>query len=263
MTYDPGIDVVVTNYRTPDDLGDFLRSYDDWAPDACSLSIINVCSTERDQEVASRAGALVYDTAENIGYARACNFGADLGSREVIAFFNADIVLTEGALAACHDALMSHDDWGVLGPYQHDGSHKTIHAGIFGTRRAPAHRGFAAPVGPSWYDVRDDAVTVAGSAYFIKRALWDELTSCELYQKAAPGATGAFLPTQLYYEETYCSYHATEHGYKVVYFGAAQIVHKWDQAVRKNNCRDWATKTFLESRTIFRDACDIHGIDHD
>lgn len=266
----PGIDVIVVNYRTPIDFQLFIESYLAWGrslnmadPDT-HLWMVNVDPDENSDAIAYEylrnipQSTYIY-TTENIGYARSVNQVAALGKRDCIAIFNADTMLSPQALQNCYEALMENEDWGILGPGQTSdlAGEKTTHAGIFGTLDAPQHRGWQKPWSAEYEDVRE-AVTVSGSAYFVKRAVWDELTDCPLYRGYKAG--GAFLPTQHYYEETFCSYHAQAHDWKVIYYGKAQMIHRWHQASPVGGPADQQMKA---SRELFREACDVHGIQHD
>lgn len=259
-----GVDVVIVNYRTPDDFEECLRSLADNPPVvAHRVHLVNVCPTIEDHRVADvwAAKLPVWSVCEymtNVGYARAVNHAASRAHRQVIAAFNADIVFTAGAVDACYQALMAHDDWGVLGPRQIDDHGRFTHAGIFGTHAAPKHRGWHEPDSGQYRDVAE-AITVSGSAYFAKRTMWEELTRCPIYQSVAR-ADGAFLPTQHYYEETACSYHAHAHGWKVIYYGAATVVHKWHRASPVGGPAD---RHMPESRELFRRFCDAHNIPRD
>lgn len=263
MRFLTGIDAVVVNYRTPADLERFCASFPTDA--SAGLVIVNVCPGPDDLAVArrwqGRLGASLVSFADNVGYARAVNRAATLGRREVLAIFNADIVLTPGALHACHRALMDQPGWGVLGPRQVDDRGRFTHAGIFGTGDAPKHRGWHEADRGQYRDVVP-AVTVSGAAYFIRRDTWDELTRCPTYRNHID-AEGAFLPTVFYFEETFCSYHAAAHGWEVVYFGEATVTHTWHAAVRATASEDWAARQWVESRAMFRAACDAHGIARD
>lgn len=260
----PGADIVVVNYRTPRDLAAFCESYLEHRPGIpASLTIVNVDPTDEDEVVAGEwAGtldAVVISFPTNVGYAHACNTAAVQGRHPVIALFNADIELTEGSIDACVGALLARPDWGVLGPRQvNRRGGRIVHGGIFGTRAAPDVRGWLLADRESYHDVRDDAVSVTGSAYFIKRSLWDDLTACEVYQRVAPGAEGAFLPTQHYYEETWCSYHAQAHGHRCVYFGPVSIVHRWHKASPHGSYVD--RHVMPKSKAMFRAACAAHEI---
>lgn len=251
------LDLVVVNYHTPGDLAAFLASLDRHPPTvAATLTVVDVETPEAPDEFDWAGGtARRLTAADNIGYARACNRAAAGGTGDVLAFFNADVEVTAGALDFCHAALVA-DDWAALGPCQVDTRNRIRHAGIFGTNSAPVHRGWNEIHRNQYCDVRD-AVTISGSAYFIKRSVWTELTNCPLYRDIAPDAVGAFLPTPHYYEETFCSYHAREHGHRVVYYGPVTMIHKWHQA---STVGGWAETQMPISRELFRKACAHHNI---
>lgn len=263
-----GIDCIVVNYQTPLDLMEFLASFEQFRPEqAHQLHVCNVAPLTADNETLHNAWVSTeyicpHSWERNVGYARAVNHAAQCHAGpglqfDIIAIFNADVLVTESALDICADQLRD-SDWGALGPRQVDLRGRITSAGIFGTFEAPAHRGWQKP-DRDFNDVLP-AVTVSGSAYFIKRSVWEELTWCPQYRQAAPDAEGAFLPTPHYYEETYCSYHAQAHGYPVMYYGPVRMIHKWHKA---STVGGWAERQFPISQDIFRRACDIHGIPHD
>lgn len=260
-----GIDVVVVNYRTPGDLKEFCDSYQEYKMKDSRLFICNVDPLFEDEHVANDAfmspgPVTVENTSQNIGYARATNLMASYGTGDTIAIFNADTVLTRDLLHTCTAALHCESDYGIVGPRQYDERGRITSAGIFGTLVSPKHRGWMEHDTGQYNDWSDQCVTVSGSAYFIKRHVWQELTDCPLYQRVAPDALGAFLPTEHYYEETWCSYHAQFHGYKVVYFGAVGMMHKWHRASTLGGV---AERHMPKSQEYFRHACDEHGIPHD
>lgn len=266
----PGIDVVITNYRTPRDLEELLQSFDKFAP-TCpwDLWIANVDPRPEDSAVArmwaERLGEHVHvvEYGWNCGLAHTVNNASSQGRRETFVALNADVVLAEGALDECHAALHAHPEWGVLGPRQVDGHGRITHAGIFGTLDKPQHRGWRERDSGQYSDVLENAVSVSGSAFFVKRVVWDELTTCPRYRAFIGNTAGAFLPVVLYYEETWCSVHAISHGHRVVFFGSTTIVHKWHQAVRAAGVEQWATSVMKESHDLYRQACVSHGIPHD
>lgn len=260
MTYKPGIAVVVVNWQTPDDLRRCLQSYEDYRCIESDLIVVNNEPTTDDLQVASDFPAYHIVNKENVGYARAVNAGVKASNREMVAILNADTELRPGVLYDCWQALVNNPSWGVLGPRQLDRKGRVTHGGIFGTLNDPAWRVWLGQDDPEYGDVRP-AVTVMGSAYFARRRMWDELTACHIYQKAAPGAEGAFLPTKLFFEETYCSYHAKVHGWEVIYYGRATMIHDWHNAISKPN--SLGDHQFHVSQELFRKACDLHGIPHD
>jgi hypothetical protein len=271
MEYQQGIDAVVVNYRTSRDLEEFLSSWEKRpATVPWDLWIVNIEPTSEDRAVAKmwaeRLGehAHVVEYGWNAGYAHAVNNASTQGHRETFVAFNADIILSDGALDDCHYALQQHDEWGVLGPRQVNSQGRITHAGIFGTLEKPEHRGWRRPAGDNIYtDVVESAISVSGSAYFVKREVWDQLRDCPKYRELIPTTAGAFLPTVLFYEESWCSVHALAHGYRVVYYGPVTIVHEWHQAIKAAGVENWATRVMKESHELFRTACDSHGIPHD
>lgn len=258
----PGIDIVVVNYHTPDLLRRFLHSLVKNQPSVpWSVVIVNVDPFEADERAAWDF-PLPFDYTqfgENVGYARAVNYGATFGDRETIAIFNADTRLLDTVATDCHNALQSHEDWAVLGPRQIDNEGRITHGGFFPNTGSPGHyeRGFHHQNSNLFADIRDDATTVSGAAYFVKRTVWNELTDCPIYHKTSPEAIGAFLPTPHYFEETWCSYHARSHGHKVVYYGTAVMIHQWHKASPRGGHADQHVPT---SREMFREACNDHGI---
>lgn len=260
------IDVIVVNYRTPDDLQGFMDSYDKYSGRISSTCyIVNVDPTEQDDKLAhyfveSALNPVVYvKHEENVGYARAVNSAAKLGTAPIIAIFNADVRFTERSLDEMYQAFIVNGSWGIAGPRQIDDRGRITHAGIIGTLKNPKHRGWREPNSEKFGDIRE-VVSVSGSAYFIRRKIWDELTACPLYREFCPEAEGAFLPTPHYYEETFCSYHAQAHEHLVMYYGPVTMVHRWHKA---SPLGGQAEKLMPESRKLFRAACDHHGIPHD
>ena len=157
---------------------------------------------------------------------------------------------------SCLDLLDSNDDIAVVGPLQYNAEGRITHAGIFGTNDKPMHRAWLSRDKSSHRYIAD-CVSVSGSAYFTKRVVWDEMTRCPMYREAAPDAEGAFLPTRLYHEETFYSYHVREHGYRVMYNGEAEMIHHHDSS--PNPERDIKIK---ESKEQFVAACQVHGMVH-
>lgn len=263
-----GLTSIVTNYRTPQDLEEFLASFAAYpALDQARLVVVNVEPGPADLAVVERwreripdMGAISF--ADNVGYARACNRAASIDPNgDVLAFFNADVVLRPDALTECYEAIQENRHWGALGPRQVDQHNRITASGVYGPPTQPA---FAA-----WLDqdqgqcsaVRDDALTVSGSAYFIRRSVWELMTACPAYQAADPGSEGGFLQTPHYWEETFLSGHLRFHGYKIGFLGSTVIVHKWHRASPHGGLG--ADRHMSASRAIYRAACDAHQMAHE
>ena len=254
------LDSICVNYRTPKDFQGFVNS---WLEDPVGKLILIDVDPLEGQEIPvgvnDHPDISYVPFHWNCGYSGAINWGAAMGDNPILAAFNADVILKPGALKECAMILKESPSWGVLGPHQVDEAGLVTHAGIFGTNEAPQFRTFHTPDKPMYHDVQE-AVTVSGSAYFVKREVWDILTVCPIYRAAYPDVGGAFLPTPHYYEETFCSYHARAHGYKVIYYGLVSVIHKWHQA---SPVGGWAEKQLPISQKMFREMCDLHNIPRD
>lgn len=257
-----GVDLVVVSWKSPTDLRGFLNAYvDAHIGFSNSLWVVLNEYDEEDVDVVSQYPfARIVLNSENEGYARAVNAGVKQGDRAVIGIFNADTRILPGVVEKCHQELLSHDEWGVLGPRTVDDEGRLTFAGVTGSSVTPQLRHWKEADRGQADDILEDGPTVLGAAYFIKRNVWDELTQCPDYRKVAPDVEGAFLPTPHYYEETYCSYHARHHGYKCVYYGPMHMIHRWHKA---SPVGGFADALFEVSRKQFRAACDAHGMDHD
>jgi GT2 family glycosyltransferase len=259
------VDVVVVNFHTPGDLEYFVRSIKD--EQFASITIANNSPTQADRITSTRLGGevelTIIDHQQNLGYARAVNHAAAELTAPILAIFNADVVVEPGSIQKMIDFMDAHPEVGIAGPKQVDDKNRITHGGIIGTNRRPRHRAWHARDHAQCNDILTDVVSVSGSAYFVRRECWDELTDCHTYQESCLAhtghrATGAFLPTQHYYEETFCSVHARAHGWKVAYNGKAKMVHLWHRSSPLG--RTGAEQHLEASRTFYRKACDDHGI---
>lgn len=264
----PDVDVIVVNFHTPEDLETFCQSLDEQTG-VSSITIVNNEPRFMDRSVANslakELGARVLTNEENVGYARAVNAAAVGLTAPILAIFNSDVRLMTSSITAMADFLDAHDEVGIAGPKQVDSKGRITHGGIVGTNRRPVHRSWHRRDTGQCDDVLTNVVTVSGSAYFVKRACWDELTACPIYQGSAKKMrgvvpTGAFLPTPLYYEETFCSVHAVAHGWKNAYNGKVKMIHEW-----QGSSKDHAvlSKYVAKSRQMYRQACADHGIIHE
>lgn len=202
---------------------------------------------------------------ENIGYSAAVNMMASKSNSEIIGILNGDVWMKTEDCLKIEEIFNSNPDIHILGPKQRDENGNITHAGIIGTNTAPRHRGWREydPEDKLYRD-RIECVTVSGSAYFIRRDVWNDLTNNKKYREIYPDAIGAFLPTPHYYEETWCSYFARHLGYNVVYDGSVSIGHSWHASTpRPGEGISRADQYFPISREIFRKACDHIGIERD
>jgi cellulose synthase/poly-beta-1,6-N-acetylglucosamine synthase-like glycosyltransferase len=259
-------DVVVCNYRTPKDLSNFGKSLID-QPGLGDIVIVNNAPNEQDRltakKIAQECGGTVVNNKANLGYSRSLNaVAADL-TNNVLALFNADVVTSPGSILEMEDFIESHPKVGIAGPKQTDQNDKIVHGGIIGTNKIPRHRGWQRYDRGQYNDTIIGTVTVSGSAFFVRRTCWEELTDCETYQESCEVLTGgralgALLPTRHYYEETYCCVHADHHGWKNAYVGRIKMTHLWHRASPHGSAG--ADRHIGASRETYRAACDYHGI---
>lgn len=250
------VDIVVVNYHTDELLKDFVDSVYANSFPGCTLVIIDVERQMLGKPAWLDPSSTYMVTPTNVGYGRACNLGALVGTNDVILFANADTRLTE-RFEECYHALKMWDDWAVLGPRQVNDSFQIKSAGIVGTERSISPRGFD-QIDVGQFSFIDDTVkSVSGSLYFIKRSVWEQMEACSLYKQAAPYAVGAFLETPHYFEETFLSYHVRAHGFKIVYYGPVQMIHHWHAASPHGG---WADQQFWVSQQMMREACAAHNI---
>lgn len=260
----PGIDLVVVNYKTHRELTGFLHSLEQHPPSRpWHLSIVNVAPDDIDKRVGEKwrhryggcAQHLVF--VENVGYNHAANYGGSHGRHEVVAVFNADVELSEGALDTVADELLANPDWAIAGPRQVDDAHRLTAAGVFGTLAAPRHRDWHRPDTGQATDVRGDAVYVAGAAMFFRRAVWDELTACPIHQEQFPESCGPLGSMHHYYGDTAAAYEAHSHGYRCGYVGTATIKHRWHSASPLGGLGE---QSLGHDRALFRRFCAAHGV---
>jgi len=261
---------VVVNYHTPDDLHRFVNSWLMQDLEETELFIVDVQPTDTEsRETSDWLGPMMqlyniqyWPMDYNCGYSGGCNFAGNLATGNVLAFFNADTVLHHDTLGKCYHALTENEGWGILGPLQYDSQGRVTAGGIFGPNAHPKHRGWRARDVSPFRDVRDDATTVAGSAFFITREAWEACANDPEFKSLFPAAQGgAFLPTPHYYEETWLSYFARSKGFKCVYYGEAEMIHEWHKASSVGGKTEKEYKP--KSQQMFRRACDHFGIERD
>lgn len=259
------VDLCVVNFNTAQKVQRLVETLAADDNDSWNLYIADNGSTDgsismlRLLEAKYPITAVVYNA--NIGYARACNQLAAMGDSEYLGLLNADVWMTSQDVSGVIQSFGQFPEAHIIGPKQRDELGHITHAGIFGSNTAPQHRGWKQPDrNDTLYRDFLPAVTVSGSAYFVRRATWDALTACEVFREIDPEAQGAFLTTPHYYEETWCSYHARAHGYGVYYDGTVSMGHSWHASSAVGGAAD---RQFVVSQQIFRNACDHHGISRD
>jgi hypothetical protein len=104
--------------------------------------------------------------------------------------------------------------------------------------------------------------TVSGSIYYTRRSVWDEVLNYQPYRALYPDLVGAFLPTPMYFEETFYSQIVQFLGYDVWYDGTVNTAgHTWNASTGSHDQR--LRSLFAESRKMYIDTCDALGIPHE
>ena len=254
------IDLVVVNYKTYGLIDEFLKSWRKFKPTIDSRVILIDNDTKGSElyKLDTR-DVNVYPFKENLGYAGGCNFGASLGDSEYIAFLNSDTrFVNDECVDKCVQFLEDNSDVAVVGPLQYSSQGIVTHGGIFGTHDKPKMRGFKSTNASKFKDIQD-AVTVSGSAFFLRRSIWDEMQECPVYRHNFPDHSGGFPPFPHFYEETLYCYHVHAHGYRCVYLGEAEMIHEWHKSSEVGS----QTENYKIGQSKFRLFCDDHGIRHD
>ena len=120
------------------------------------------------------------------------------------------------------------------------------------------HRGWGQydPLDEGFKDVVACA-TVSGSIYYVRRTAWNEMYLDDTFQFLFPSVQGAFLPTPLYFEETFCSMHAQAKNWTVLYDGTVKTAgHSW----HASNPVGSNVHYFEISKDIYRQTCQMMGI---
>lgn len=258
------IDIICVNHNTAPLLQRFLNTLLQSDQNTWDLLISDNGSTDGSVEYLKAqtelpAKYIAYNP--NVGYAHACNQLAYMGKNEIIGLFNADIWFEPNHIPELLNVFRDNPNVAILGPKQRNENGQIVHAGIFGSLEDPKHRGWREhDPNDMLYKDFQQCVTVSGSAYLIRRSVWEELTACEIFRSGFR-SQGAFLPTMHYYEETWCSYHAHAHDYQVWYDGRLKSLgHTWHASSQLGAAPD---QQMRESQRVFRAACDLHQIAHD
>lgn len=271
------IDLCVVSFNTQSKLQRLIDTvYSDAADDRGWRLLVadNGSGDDSPQYIKSESRIDDYRLNENIGYARACNQLASIGDGDIVGLLNSDVWFTSSDVHAIQRSFDIHPEMSIMGPKQRDEEGRITHAGITGTNDKPQHRGWHVS-DPDDVLFRDFAemVTVSGSAFFVRRSVWETLSrDCDYTMWLMDLAdmnliprnyepVGAFLPTPHYYEESWCAYFARSQGYKAYYDGSVSIGHSWHASHDKGSVAD--TTHFKISQNLFRMSCDKFGIQHE
>jgi GT2 family glycosyltransferase len=199
--------------------------------------------------------------SDNLGYARAANLGASLGSAPYIAILNSDVEFVNSqCVDRCVCFLDNNPKVGIVGPMQYRrsrrGGFEITHAGIFGPPFKRIDRGWMSNK-LDHYRTDDRCEMVSGSAMFIRREAWNQVMNDAVFRSHWPHALGALPEHFLYYEDTTLCYAMPKFGWQVYYLGTegAEMIHQWNQTIGRN------MKALGASKAMFIDLMTDWGID--
>jgi cellulose synthase/poly-beta-1,6-N-acetylglucosamine synthase-like glycosyltransferase len=263
-----GVDIIVVNRQTPDDLLRCLTSINEHPPARdFTVTVVQVQPADIDMTVAIPFMSLEHwheqIWEENVGYNIACNHAGAHGALSTIVFMNADTWVHPDTFDGLVEGFSRYPDCGVSGPLQRDGQGSVTAGGIFGTDAAPRHRAWKRVVlgpndAPELFK-NEPCLFVAGSILAMQRAVFDELTACSLYQDLVPGANGPWAEMAHFYGDTWVSVHARAHGRSTFFLGAVQAGHQWHTS---SAIGGYGEQHHDDDHEMFRKLCDHHGLDH-
>ena len=150
---------------------------------------------------------------DNLGFARACNRGAEAARGDLLLFLNNDTVVRPGWLAALVAAADSDPQVGVVGArLLYPGGERVQHAGLELRHGVPEHAGRNLPWDDPTVTRSRDLDMVTGACMLVRRQLFDEL--------------GGFDPEFVNgVEDVDLCLRGRDRGYRVVYCADSIIEH--------------------------------------
>jgi glycosyltransferase involved in cell wall biosynthesis len=265
------VDLLVCNYNTKDKLKRLLDTlHSDHEDDVWNLYVADNGSQDGSYEwlesVREDYDIKAIFKNPNVGYGAAINGMAALSGSDLVCALNGDTWFSTKDIIRSVQTFADYPEQAIMGPKQMDEQARIRHGGIVGENTNLTQRGWG-EYDPNniLYKYREEVPTISGSIYFSRRSVWEEMAKCSVYANEILGKenyTQALLGNvHHFYEETWLSYHARHHGYKIFYDGTITMGHSW--AASTGGPQPILREYFLESQKEFRRACQIHGIEHD
>jgi len=261
------------NYNTKKLLERLLDTlHSDYEPGVWNIYISDNASTDGTREWLTenfhKYNLKYFGFNENIGYSAAINNLVALSkagsNSEFLCAVNADTWFTTSHVKQVIESFHKTPNAAVIGVKQMDENKLIRHGGIFwdGVKN-PIHRGWSMkdPFDASYKD-RVPCWTVSGSIYYMRRNVWDEVAEYEPFKTLYPNLRGAWLPTPMYFEETFYSQLVQHLGYEVWYDGTVDTAgHTWNASTGSHN--EKLQNLFQTSRQMYIQTCEALGIPHE
>jgi GT2 family glycosyltransferase len=176
----------------------------------------------------------VVRSARNLGFAGACNKGADLADADILVFLNNDTIVMPRWLEKMLDRI--HDDKvGMVGSKLIYPDGTIQHAGVvFDSTGSPSHIHLKADLADPAVNRLKEYPAVTAACIMITRKLFMEVGRMD-------------LEYPLYYEDTDLCFKVRQAGYKLVYQPESVVIHLEGQS----SPSDEAVRKHMESKAIF------------
>lgn len=229
------LDIIIISYNTKDITLQCIDSVKKYTTVPYHLIIIDNASSDGSIEALRQISDItLIENKDNLGYGKACNRGAIVGTNKYIIFLNSDIVVTPNWARPLINCLKQSNDIAVVSPKLTYADNRINGVGVVGTNANPMIRGWG-QLDVGQFNKQIDCVSVCGAAFMIKRSnipilgLFDERYF-------------------FYFEETAYCYNARDKDYRVVYCPDSHMIHHHQGSSKDNNL---LMQYFNEGKRIF------------
>lgn len=218
------ISIIIVNYYSENEIKACLSSIE--KKNSADIECVIVSNSPRDKRLELFTRSLnfsteIYYNNNNLGFAKACNVGADLAKGDFLFFLNPDTSFLNDTAQELLDCYYSINQAGLLGAKTFNQDHKlepsiknSLSKGYFLTWVFP-FLGSLFPskkIGHYFPESTSEVLVVNGHSMFIQK---------QLFQKIG-GMEEEFF---MYWEENDLCLRIKKSGYKVIYCSEAKIMH--------------------------------------
>lgn len=220
----PGVSIIILNYNGSEYTNPCLRSLEEISYDDYEVIVVDNGSDQEDPEEAIDPipEMQLYETGENLGFSKGCNYGAERASGRFLLFLNNDTTVTESLFDRLLVPLRDGSAAAAVPQVRFDHNREVIDKGY----------GMYDALGFGWHPnhlKRADAETVpdesietpwgSGCAFAVTRDAFDEV--------------GGFDPDYfLYTDDLDLSIRLRKAGYSIKYVPDAVLYHKYSRGVK-------------------------------
>lgn len=231
------LSIIIVNRNTCTLLADCIRSVITFTQDL-DYEIIVVDNASTDGSVtmlrSDFPGVRVIENDENRGFAAANNQGLDLTIGEFILLLNSDTVVTDNAITRMVDFMRQHPEIGAVGPQLRypDGRIQpscrmfpSLATQLFEStglsRLLPRHRLFGKYRMSGWpHDTIREVDQIMGAALMLRRQVVGQIGKMDEHYF-------------FYFEEVDWCFQVKKHGWQIVFYPGAKIIHIGGQTSQK------------------------------